>query len=78
VSGGHLNFKIPCAGSFYNLMEIAEYYYYVRMAGMRGRGVYILRADGKCDPDYGLKCCEGLQYGAGMHHLHYGTIEDFK
>jgi hypothetical protein len=24
VSGSYLNFKIPRAGSFYNLMEIAE------------------------------------------------------
>jgi hypothetical protein len=34
VSGGHLNFKIPCAGSFYSLTEIVVYYYSVRTAGM--------------------------------------------
>jgi hypothetical protein len=48
VSSGHLNFKIPHAGSFYNLTEIAEYYYSIRTADMRGRGVYTLRVDGKC------------------------------
>jgi hypothetical protein len=32
-------FKIPRAGSFKNLMEIAELYYSIRTAGGRGRGV---------------------------------------
>jgi hypothetical protein len=33
-------------------MEIAEYQHSVRTAGMRGHGVYILRADGKCSQWY--------------------------
>jgi hypothetical protein len=48
ASGGRLKFKIHLALSFYNLMKVAEYIYSVRTGGLRGRGVYILHADGKC------------------------------
>jgi hypothetical protein len=48
VSGGHLNFKILHAGSFYNLMEIAEYLYSVRTVGREAAEYVILHADGKC------------------------------
>jgi hypothetical protein len=43
-----LTLKSPVPAHFFNLMEIVEMMPAVKTAGMRGRGLYILRADRKC------------------------------
>ena len=39
---------IPPILFFNKLMKITKYYYPVRTAGVRGRGVLVRRADGEC------------------------------
>jgi hypothetical protein len=45
----HTNPKQVTTILFFNkLMKIGKYYYSVRTAGVRGRGVILRRTDGKC------------------------------